>query len=130
MWFNKYSFMYFTERLKKVFRWNDEKIARMRRVMLRIKARVDKEFTEGDKQVALQKLLDEYMKGLWGRHLVVLKAYTRKRRQARLKKRAITKQARKLKKWQDVEDMKEVCVVFHSLEADAPPALTFSCSIL
>jgi hypothetical protein len=99
--------MKLTERLEKVFRWDSEKIERLRRVMIRIKRRVEAEFTEGDKQEALQKMLNEYMKGLWGRHLVVLKEYTRKRRRQKQKKRAVTKQARKLKKWQDIEDMKE-----------------------
>lgn len=64
---------------------------------------------EGERMPALQRLIDEYINGVWGRYVAEIRKKAIERRKYRLKKRAFTKTARKMLKWQQVQDMKEVC---------------------
>lgn len=69
-----------------------------------------KHIPEGERMPALQRFVDEYINGIWGHYVASVRIKARANRKRRLKKRAITKTARKMMFWQRVQDFKEVCV--------------------
>jgi hypothetical protein len=76
--------------------------------MIRIKRTAERTVAEGDRAAEMQKMLNQYISGLWGTRLKAMRAYSKYLRTRRAKKRAFTKLARKFTFWNEVEDMREV----------------------
>lgn len=77
--------------------------------MIRIKRTADRTVAEGDRAQEMQKMLNQYIAGLWGTRLKTMRAYSKFLRTRKAKKRATTKLARKFQFWNEVEDFREVC---------------------
>eukprot|EP01122_Echinamoeba_exundans_P006729 TRINITY_DN1952_c0_g1_i1.p1 TRINITY_DN1952_c0_g1~~TRINITY_DN1952_c0_g1_i1.p1 ORF type:complete len:363 (-),score=94.82 TRINITY_DN1952_c0_g1_i1:44-1132(-) len=100
-----------SKKLEKQFRWRPEQIEHLRKIMIRIKRTAERTVAEGDRAAEMQKMLNQYISGLWGTRLKAMRAYSKYLRTRRAKKRAFTKLARKFKFWNEVEDMREQKVI-------------------
>lgn len=98
-------------KLEKVYRWRPEQIEAYRNYVRKMAAQV-RHIPEGERMPALQRYVDEYINGIWGQYVATIRMKARRNRKIRLKKRAVTKTARKMLMWQRVEDFKEVSFLF------------------